>query len=143
MFKKLGLFFAGRWTPVLAVPCSAVLMLISDLLSARMSLFVLSLSAVPIAAMFYWVRRKHRLSYGITEMMMAIVGLYALMLAIVFKDAPADGYLSIISTRTISFIAAVYVMVRAFDNIGEGLPARFTRVWDVVFPKEKQDVGTQ
>ena len=113
-------------------------MLIADLLSPRLSLFVLSLSAVPIAAMLYWVRRKHRLSYGITEMMMAIAGLYALMLAIVFKDAPADGYLSLISERTISFMAAVYVMVRAFDNIGEGLPARFAQVWDVVFPKAKK-----
>lgn len=116
---------------------------IGDLFQPRGALFVLSLSAVPIAAMFYWVRRRHRLAYGITEMVMAVSGLYALMLAIVFKDASASSFLGQVSTRTISFMAAVYVMVRAFDNIGEGLPVRFAKYWDFAFPKVKQNGGTQ
>jgi len=74
---------------------------------------------------------------------MAVSGLYALMLAIVFKDASASSFLGQVSTRTISFMAAVYVMVRAFDNIGEGLPVRFAKYWDFAFPKVKQNGGTQ
>lgn len=125
--KKL---FAGRWSPLVCALLAAGLMGLSDVVApfgVRPVLVVLSISAVPLAGMFYWVRRRHRLSYGITEMLIAIAGLYVLMLGIVFKAEP-EPYAGLIGARAITFMAAVYVMVRAFDNIGEGLTPNLNSV---------------
>ena len=95
--------------------------------------FVWSLSALPLAALFYSVRRKNRVTYGLVEMAAAIAALYFLFL----RFGPGELTVELIAARTVAIMAVVYVVVRALDNIGEGLRAgsSLESHWARLFPK--------
>lgn len=95
--------------------------------------FVWSLSALPIAALFYSVRRKNRVIYGLVELVAAVTALYFLFLRFDIGELTVE----LITTRTVAIMAVVYVMVRALDNIGEGLRpgSSLEDYWTRLFPK--------
>ena len=78
-----------------------------------------------VGLMLYFVRSRFRLYYGVAETFFGVVLSYTAFP----KDAP-DYTL----TRWLSFLAALYVMVRGLDNIGKSLknPAA-VRVWTWFF----------
>lgn len=102
----------------------------------KLSFLVWSLSAVPIAALFYSVRRKNRVIYGSIEMIAAIAALFFLFLRL----GPGELTVELIAARTAAMLAIVYVMVRALDNIGEGLRpgSRQESRWTGLFPKAEK-----
>ena len=101
------------------------------------TLFFWSLSAVPLAISFYRMRRKHRLAYGIVELLTACSLFYVTMLNIIHGGRGTSISLELIALRALTFFALVYFMVRALDNIGEGLkpPSRTYARWEKLFPK--------
>lgn len=101
------------------------------------TLFFWMLGMLPIAVSFYRLRRRQRLAYGLFELVASCAIFYATMLAIIHRGGAAPMSLETIATRSITFIALVYFMVRALDNIGEGLKPypMWEARWDKVFPK--------
>jgi hypothetical protein len=113
---------------------TATLTVIGALLhNTRLAFFVWSLSALPIAALFYSVRRKNRLVYGLVEVVAATAALFFLFL----RFGSSELTVEFIAGRTVAILAVVYVMVRALDNIGEGLPpgSLAEGYWTRLFPK--------
>lgn len=113
---------------------TAALMVIGALAHDKsVAFFVWSLSALPIAALFYSVRRKNRAIYGLVELVAAIAAIYFLFLRFGAGELTVD----LIAARTVAIMAVVYVMVRALDNIGEGLPrgSSLKDYWTRLFPK--------
>lgn len=99
----------------------------------RASFFLWSLSALPIAALFYSVRRANRIVYGLIELGAAVAALFFLMA----RMDPAELTAETITARGVAILAIVYVMVRALDNIGEGIQpgSGLEGYWSRVFPK--------
>lgn len=97
-----------------------------------------SLSTVPIALSLYWLRRRYRLAYGVFELMIAVGFVYAATLSIIFEKS--DNAALLIVARWFAYMAGVYFIVRALDNIGEGFKrgSRFDRKWSRLFPRPKQ-----
>jgi NADH:ubiquinone oxidoreductase subunit 6 (subunit J) len=117
-----------------AIVVMAALTIIGTLIDDKnTAFFVWSLSALPIAALFYSVRRKNRVVYGLVEMAVAIAALYFLFL----HFGPGELTVEQIATRTVAIMAVVYVIVRALDNIGEGLRqgSSLEAYWSRLFPK--------
>jgi hypothetical protein len=116
-----------------AIAMLALFVLGSLVSDKRASFFIWSLSALPIAALFYSVRRKNRVVYGLVEMVAAIAALFFLFL----RFGPSELTVEFIASRTVAILAVVYVMVRALDNIGEGLRSgsRLEGYWTRLFPK--------
>ena len=82
------------------------------------------------------MRRRNRLSYGLTELASAC-GLFYVTLVSMANRTPTELSAGLISIRSLTFIALIYFMVRALDNIGEGLkpyPIWEAR-WDKAFPR--------
>ncbi|WGR93649.1 hypothetical protein MTX26_28805 [Bradyrhizobium sp. ISRA443] len=107
---------------------------IGSLAEGRKTAFAIwSLSAVPLAALFYSVRRRNRVVYGLIEMIAAIAALFFLFL----RFDPGELTVELIAARTVAILATVYVMVRALDNIGEGLRpgSLLESQWARLFPK--------
>ncbi|WFU14417.1 hypothetical protein [Bradyrhizobium sp. CB3481] len=85
----------------------------------------------------YWLRCRHRFSYGILEIIAAV----GLMIIAVFH--PEAGHLSLgngsvfgeVLSSALSFIASVYLMVRGLDNMDNDLPLSWRSRWDRLFPK--------
>lgn len=102
----------------------------------KTSYLVWSLSAVTLGALFYSVRRQNRLVYGLIEMIAAIAALFFLLL----RFGPGEMTVELIAARTVAILATVYVMVRAFDSIGEGLESgsRLENQWTSLFPKAEK-----
>jgi hypothetical protein len=98
------------------------------------TLMFYALSAVPLAVSFYRMRRKHRLWYGLLELAIACGLFYATMLGIIQTSSiPVQNV-----SRILTFMALLYFMVRALDNIGEGLKPGSTLAhrWERIFPKQ-------
>jgi hypothetical protein len=112
---------------------TAALLVIGILVHGSAAFFVWSLSALPIAILFYSVRRKNRVIYGLAEMIAAIAVLYFLFL----RFGPGELTVELIAARTLAILAVVYIMVRALDNIGEGLRrgSPLETYWARLFPK--------
>lgn len=120
-----------------AVAATITLLAIGSLIEdEKLSFLVWSLAAVPIAALFYSVRRKNRVIYGLIEMIAAIAALFFLFL----RFGPGDLTVELIAARTVAILATVYVMVRALDNIGEGFRpgSRLECRWTGLFPKAEK-----
>jgi len=116
------------------VAVTAALMVIGAMVNGTgAAFFVWSLSALPPAALFYSVRRKNRVIYGLVEMAAAIAALYFLFL----RFGPGELTVELLAARTVAIMAVVYVMVRALDNIGEGLRpgSPLENYWTRLFPK--------
>jgi hypothetical protein len=121
-----------------------------------MTLVVLWGIGLAVAATLYGLRSHFRLWYGFLEL---VVGLLILAGAVnAFSAAwargcipvvgggvfcrPAEGWLHWNATWTALFpiAAAIYILVRAMDNISEGLTAwpnsGWTRSWQRLFPRD-------
>src|SRR4051794_2511270 len=85
------------------------------------TMFFLATAAVlPIAANLYRLRCKNKLAYGVFELVVAIGFFY--FLALGMYNAPYQPLtLEMLVSRMLTFFAAIYFMVRALDNIGQGV----------------------
>ncbi len=105
--------------------------------SSLAALFLWSLSTFPLAAMFYGVRRSNRWFYGVLE---AIFGFLACLTLLLFYryGTLTDGLTAqTVGVRMLALMTGIFVLVRSYDNLGEGLtPETSARnVWDWMFPK--------
>lgn len=82
---------------------------------------------VPLAAvgvLFYWLRGRFPLAYGLIEIYAALATMWVAI------ATEAD-----LGTRVLALLGAVYIMVRGLDNLDKGLPKQFRSTWDSLFPK--------
>ena len=98
---------------------------------------VWGLSTLPIAVILYWLRRAHRFYYGVFELIVALCFLYFVLAGMVFGEASRIFSVGLVFNRTVTLFAVVYFLVRALDNIGEGIrPGTFLEDrWNLLFPK--------
>ena len=132
-FLRLGGF------PIVCFVLTMALASTGELINQRyealyVTLIFWALSAVPLAVSFYRLRRRNRLFYGIVEMIAACVIAYVTMLGIVHRNTNGPEHVVFVG---ITLVALIYFMVRALDNIGEGIPkgSKWAQRWETVFPK--------
>jgi hypothetical protein len=105
--------------------------------SSLVALIAWAFACMFIAAMLYSVRRTKRWIYGIVEGAFALLFCLGVLLVARY-GVPVDG-LSVtnVGARMLALMGAVYVAVRAYDNVGEGLPHGSTMAmwWGRLFPK--------
>jgi uncharacterized transporter YbjL len=86
--------------------------------------FLTCFCGLVIAATLFWMREKHQIFYGVTEV---FAGLFILGQGYpkgrgAFSSAFSDGFQTFQwAVVLISTLGAVYIMVRGFDNIKRGL----------------------
>jgi hypothetical protein len=103
---------------------------------------IMAFAVLPWSGFFYALRRLNRVLYGMIELLVTL-GLGAVFFLGFakreFREVPLSDWLAIVEALHSSLIiaGAVYVGVRALDNIGEGLKPGTCRraAWDKVFPK--------
>jgi hypothetical protein len=105
--------------------------------SSMVALMLWAVAILFIAAMLYSVRRSKRWIYGIVE---AAFGFLACLgvLFVARYGAPTDGFtVPAIAARMLALMTCAYVAVRAYDNLGDGLPqgSAIAAWWSRVFPK--------
>jgi hypothetical protein len=81
--------------------------------------------------MFYRMRSKTKLLYGILELLAAVGFFYFLLLGM--QEKSVEKTIELIANRMLTIFAAVYFMVRAFDNIGQGLSGQNAIRWKRIF----------
>jgi hypothetical protein len=130
--------------PLLCILVSIVIDLIGlaldHFLGARWlsaTIFAWTLSMLPMGVLLYWLRCVHRLAYGMFEMIVSLGVLYFVLSSMVFTRPSTEMSLHLLTNRALTLFAVVYFMVRALDNIGEGLrPGTPMHArWSVLFPK--------
>jgi hypothetical protein len=115
MFGLLGL---GWW----AVKVGAVY---EGLAICTVAMFVL-------AIVLYRLRQRNRIWYGGFELLVSLLAFYVGLLTFYESSTPAS--LQLIVGRILIMFAAIYVMVRALDNIGTGLRGtKFEKRWIRLF----------
>ena len=103
------------------------------------ALAIWTLAVLPLAAALYRLRRRNRVWYGGFELTIA-VGFFYFLLVGIDSGWPKPMSLELILNRMLTFFAAIYFMVRALDNIGEGLAAsKFKQRRDTLFAVEDQN----
>jgi hypothetical protein len=92
-----------------------------------------SLALLAIGVLLYRLRSRNRLWYGGLEFLVALAASYFVLLNL-YQNA-ALITVELILGRMVILLAAVYVMVRALDNIGGALPQtwRLTKIWKRLF----------
>jgi hypothetical protein len=75
---------------------------------------------------FYWLKRWHQALYGTIELFAAFS---AISVAILKTDEPLVKFFAL--------VGGIYILVRALDNIGNGLPDRLKQHWDLIFSPPK------
>lgn len=99
-----------------------------------------------IGVAFYALRRFSRLIYGIIEFAVAIVGLLGYASKSMFGKDIEHGF-DFFADKYLVAMAALYVLVRALDNIGEGLKARhggrYPTIWTRLFPEYTEQSTTR
>jgi hypothetical protein len=92
-----------------------------------------SLALLAIGVLLYRLRLRNRLWYGGLELLVALTALYFVLLNLYQHEAPLTWEL--IVSRMVILFAAIYVTVRALDNIGAALPPawRFAKIWKRLF----------
>lgn len=95
---------------------------------------------VPMAVLLYWFRRAHRFWYGGFEFVIAFGAMYFLLLGMITAVKAASISLGTITARILAMFAVAYFMVRALDNIGEGLQlwSVVEKRWNLWFPKAQR-----
>jgi hypothetical protein len=99
---------------------------------------------IGIGIFFYWLRYRHRLLYGILEILVALVLLYvgifpAETYALLIREPPRSDIVIAGVTKMVTVFGAVYVFVRGLDNIDTGLPSSTWRKrWDWVKEAARQ-----
>jgi hypothetical protein len=129
--------------PLICFAFTLLFLWLGDVVDSRFGNFALpvtiafwTISAIPLAVSFYRMRRKSRLAYGLIEFLVACGLLYSTMLAIV-HHGPGVMTIETLTARSLTFFAMIYFMVRALDNIGEGLGSDWpiAKRWNATFPK--------
>jgi hypothetical protein len=87
-----------------------------------------TLSMLPIALSLYRMRHRSRLWYGSLELLIALTAFYFVLLGIIEVAKPMT--MELVVGRVLIFFVAIYFMVRALDNIREGLGSRLAGRWD-------------
>jgi len=119
------------------ITCAFVMLLLITLGQAAMyanaphlAIALWSLALLAIGVALYRLRLRNRLWYGGFELVVALAASYFVLLNLYQHVAPFAAEL--IVTRMVILFGAVYVMVRALDNIGGALPPawRLTKIWN-------------
>jgi hypothetical protein len=98
----------------------------------NVALALWTLSLLVMSAMLYRLREMWRAWYGGMEFGVALVGFF-LVLKSFYENLHGMADESILTRMAILF-AAVYVMIRALDNIGTGLKGtKFEGRWKAIF----------
>ena len=101
-----------------------------------MAMSELLVAAVCVALVFYWLRCRRRLVYGLVELG---VGLAVIFLTL-YPQAP--NYLSDtqvpplwgwLPSYGVGITLGIYVMVSELDNIGKSLPPKWRSKWEHIF----------
>jgi hypothetical protein len=127
LFTIAGLYISNRG---LDFPGAAWLLL---------SLWTMGLASLGI--FLYMMRREARLLYGLIETAAGLGGIVAALLnAIRLLSGPPEANRFVGQNRFValfSLAAAIYVVVRGLDNIGEGLHdgSKAHSWWNSIFPK--------
>lgn len=106
--------------------------------SSLVALFLWALSTLPLAAMFYGVRRANRWIYGVVEAIFGFLLCLALLLVTRYGAPAVELTLQSVGARILALMTGIFVLVRAYDNVGEGLRTgtEARKLWDRIFPKE-------
>jgi hypothetical protein len=95
--------------------------------------FVLATAAIlPVAANLFRLRCRSKVAYGSFELLVAIGFFYFLALGM-YKEAYQPLSVELLVSRMLTFFAAIYFMVRALDNIGQGLTGARSARWKRLF----------
>jgi hypothetical protein len=125
------------------------------------AIYCLACALVFVALAFYATRERWRLFYGLLELSIGIFILlgalnnYTVVMSREYVPIvgggifhrPPEGWLhwSATGAALLPVAAAVYILVRGLDNIGEGLEQlspTLSKLWQYVFPKSsKQTAG--
>ena len=92
-------------------------------------------STIVGAVLFYWLRCRYPLIYGFIEIIVALVVIYITFL-------PPDTYMALEGSsaygqflrKAAGVIGGIYIFVRGMDNVSRGLPSRWRKTWNRVFP---------
>jgi hypothetical protein len=93
------------------------------------------LVTVVIGLLFYVVRCRCKLAYGLVELVVALA-------VIIVTFYPQTNYLLLeakpplwgwLLSKSVGISAGIYVMVRGLDNIHKGLPSKWRGRWERVF----------
>jgi hypothetical protein len=100
------------------------------------------MASLSIAVVLYMIRREARLVYGIMEALFGIGTILGTLLNLIaIQSRIEQNQLFAGQDRFTAFFlifAAIYVLVRGFDNVGEGLrkyPDVYAR-WNSAFPQK-------
>jgi hypothetical protein len=121
---ELGTFAMLIGSPLIMILMSGVLLETHDLLELMSSPFTIA-PALLLCLMFYYLRSRRPLAYGLLEIW---AGILTLSFAIF---SPAQNAL----LKGLGLLGGVYIVVRGLDNVDRGLPAGLRRYWDKAFPK--------
>jgi|SRR5579862_5191113 len=90
-----------------------------------------ALSMLPIAFSLYRMRHRSRLWYGALELLISLTAFYFVLLGIIEVAKPMT--MELVVGRMLIFFVAIYFMVRALDNIRQGLGSPLAGRWDSFF----------
>jgi hypothetical protein len=97
------------------------------------TMFAFATAAVlPIAGTLYRLRCNSKFVYGVFELLVAAGFFYFLALGI-YRAPYQPLTLELLVSRMLTFFAAIYFMVRALDNIGQGLDGARSLRWKQFF----------
>jgi hypothetical protein len=89
---------------------------------------------IGVGCFFYGLRCRLRLCYGLLELMVAFIIIYLtfhpLRINLADLEPPLSNWLL---SKSVGFLAGVYIMIRALDNIEKGLPPHLRASWHRVF----------
>ena len=93
------------------------------------------LITIGLGFFFYGLRCRHKLYYGLLELIVAFVIIFLTFHPPIINlaDLEPPWWKYWLLSRSVGFLAGVYVMVRALDNIGKGLPPHLRAIWDRLF----------
>lgn len=132
-----------RSTPIICAGISAVLMIVGVALIRysyeRLGLLFWAFSMMSLAATLYSVRRADRRIYGVVECVFGFLFCFALLLVAKYGPPAEEFTFQMLGARIVALMTGIYVVVRALDNVGEGLTpdAKWAQRWDAAFPKAK------
>jgi hypothetical protein len=113
-----------------------------ELLSILLALWCWVLALAVIGAYLYFLRCRYRLAYGIIEIVAALgIVTVSLITTVSVNVRPTTDYVlwwASSFSPWLQLAAAIYILVRGLDNIGEGLKVypRASRIWRRVFTGE-------
>jgi hypothetical protein len=120
--KSLAVIRSNLWFPIVGV-----LLCIAGYVIFNTGPVLTALAGTAAAITFFWMKIRHRFFYGLSEI---LAGIFVLLQNYPqgrgdFSSDFGDGFQTFKwHVVLVSTLAAVYVIVRGFDNIREALRAR-------------------